>query len=113
MSSSLNQVIDKKLSKSDEDYLNNQDSFWDSYQAGNLASAISQLNTPSSRNKLWKKFLNGNEKAKLKLKILRYNPDRKHIYDCLRELKMQESKETKIGNLWKKGRFAVLDYEYQ
>ena len=101
----LTSLIENKLLKFDEDFANNQSNFWDFYQAFNLVCQ------PLERNLLWKKVIGGDEKAILQMRMLVYQ-DRKLLYEYLTDLRKEEGKEAKMGNLWKPGRFAVLDYEY-
>jgi len=53
----INQVIEKKLAKADEDRLNNVDNEWDTYQASNFAGVLSESKINHSINKLWKKVI--------------------------------------------------------
>ena len=108
----INQIVEKKLIKFDEEFTNNKNNFWDLYQAINLVnSVIPQKINKNVRNELWKKVLKNNEKAVLQMRTLVYK-DRAKTYGFLSELMAKEEKETQFGNIYKKGRIAVLDYEY-
>lgn len=110
----INQVIEKKLLKFDEEFINNKGNFWDLYQVINLSNAIlpMQINKHfRNRNRLWKRILKGNEKAVLQIRDFIYK-DRENVYKCLAELKLKEEPIAHGGNLWKKGRFAIAEYEY-
>ena len=108
----MNQIIEKKLLKFDEDFTNNQNNFWDLYQSINIAnSLLPQKLNKNIRNQLWKKIINGHEKSILIMRTLVYK-DRSKVYQFLSELKAEEDKEKKMGNMYKNGRFGVLDFEY-
>jgi len=108
----INQIVEKKMVKFDEEFANNQANFWDLYQAINLVnSIIPQKINRGLRNSLWKRVLNNNEKAILQMRRIVYK-DREQTYKFLSESMARDSKEMKFGNLHKKGRIAVLDYEY-
>lgn len=92
--------------------MNNKSEFWDLYQAINMINSISEHKIKRKvRNNLWIHFLRGSEKSELTLRSLVYK-DRTNIYGFLKEMAIRDSEEHKMGNLYKSGRFAILDYEY-
>lgn len=96
----------------DEDFANNRNNFWDLYQAINISNSVVPVKfNKKVRNELWKKILRGHEKSILLMRTLVYK-DRGEVYELLSQLKAKEDKETKMGNIHKDGRFAVLDFEY-
>lgn len=112
----ISQIIERKIMNADESLMNNKnivDVLSSNYEAINLAYAFApQPVNISLRNNLWHKVLRNDKKAILVMRRLMYK-DRRIALNLLQKIKAKESKEVQIGNLWKKGRFAVLDYEYE
>jgi hypothetical protein len=103
-------VVENKLKKFDENELNNFMHFWDFYQAFNVCSALDVIQR-NRRNELWKDALQGDRNAILTLRTLVYT-DRTYVYQVISELKAQDTGREVSGDLWKHGRFAVAEYEY-
>lgn len=108
----LSIIIEKKLLKFDEDFINNKINFWGLYQAINLASAVQDVKLNSTaRNRLWQRVLKNHEKSILLMRTVVYK-DRAKAYEFLKALLEETAKQETFGNFWKAGRFAITDYEY-
>lgn len=108
----LNSIISNKLEKFDQDMLNNNENVWDFYQVLSLSKRLSTKQT-NKRNTLFLKAIRGDYQSGILLNIL-VQRDRRHIYEKIAvgndEVQINETKE---GNFWKKGRFAVASFEYR
>lgn len=103
-------LIENKLLKFDEDELNNKINHWNFYQARALVGLFKR-DEIRKKNDLWKKVLIGDEKAILLMNLLVYK-DRKEIYNRMTKVYEVMADEKKVGDFWKKGRFAVTKFEY-
>lgn len=109
----LRQLVERKLMKFDEDFMNKKELFWDFYQSFGMVNAIlDKKPNLHGVTDIWRKSKQGDVDSTVLLRSMVYK-QRETIYNYLKEIKELEDKEQAVGDMYRSGSIAVLSYDYK